>query len=86
MATDITTQLDDAREATLLRLVAEYNERTNEGLSPAQFFRNYARVVWLDAETQRYNDSLQLKLRAAYKLATPEEQATIDGILNKYRQ
>lgn len=82
MAVDITISLTDDREAVLTKWTAE--QLTVPPLSPAQFLRKVVRDI-IDQQASRFNDLDQLKLRSAYKLATPAEQATIDSILAKYR-
>jgi hypothetical protein len=88
MAVDITISLTDAREATLGRLTAAFNSvpaNVNQPVTPAQFMRQFVKD-WLDLDQRQFDDNQRLKLRAAYLLATPSEQAAIDLILNKYRQ
>lgn len=88
MATDITINLDDTREAELLKLTEEANvilRRLGQSeVSPSQFLRRDVRER-LDLSAQQRLDAEKLGLRAAYKLATPAEQAQIDAILSKYR-
>lgn len=87
MATSITTNLNDEDEAVLNRLATEYNTSTlpaPEQLTPAQFFRQYVRD-WLRSQASRFLEKDQVGMRAAYRLATPEEQAAVDVILDKYR-
>lgn len=87
MAIDITTNLNDEDEAVLNRLVQEYNSAQPappQQLSPAQFFRQRSRE-WIRSQASRFFEKDQLGMRAAYKLATPQEQATIDTILDQYR-
>jgi hypothetical protein len=87
MATNISTNINDEDEVVLNRLVAEWNiDPVNAGdqLTPAQFFRQHARD-WLRMNAARYAAEDQIGMRAAYRLATLEEQATIDTILDPYR-
>jgi hypothetical protein len=82
---DITVTIGGDRETTLLRLVAEHNERTSESVTPDRYVRHRVLVLWLDVETQRYQDAQKVNMREAYRLATPAEQAAIDAILAPYR-
>ena len=84
MATDITINLTDEREAELVVQTNEWNKGFQDTLSPSQFLRKQVREQ-LDLAIQQRADTEKLGLRAAYKQATPEEQATIDSILEKYR-
>jgi len=85
MATDITINLTDEREAELITLAQEWSRLFPEDpQTPSQHLRAHVRS-WLDMSIQQRADAERLGLRAAYKQATPEEQATIDSILEKYR-
>lgn len=86
MAIDITINLTDEREAELVKLTNEANRLLPpEGLlTPSQFLRRDVRER-LDMSAQQRADAERLGLRAAYKLATPEERAAIDAILDKYK-
>lgn len=86
MALDITVNITDAREEELTKLTDEHNIAfPADILSVAQFLRQFVRS-WLDLSAQQRADSERLGLRAAYKLATQEEQAQIDAILAPYRE
>jgi len=90
MAIDITINLNDEREAALVRMTNEANaERAWDAsytpLTPAQFLRRKVRDD-LDHAASQYADRDRLSLREAYKQATPQEQAQIDAILNRYRR
>ena len=83
MAQDITLTLDDPREVELLALTTDYNRLfPNEQLSPSQFMRQHIRS-WLDTSAAQRTDADKLGLRARYKLASVEDQRTIDAILAK---
>lgn len=85
MALDITINITDTREEELIKLTDEHNTAfPNDILSVAQFLRQFVRS-WLDISAQQRADSERLGLRAAYKLATTEEQAQVNAILDKYR-
>jgi len=87
MATNITINLDDAREAELVKLTAEANAVVvdpSERVTSAQFLRREVRAR-LDLSAAQRDDSERLRLRQLYNSATPEEQASIDAILLKYR-
>jgi hypothetical protein len=88
MAASITVNLDDEFESILNDLTNETNRLARlqnlPEVTPAQFLRQFVRD-YLRSQATRLEDSRQLGLRAAFKLATPEEQANISAILDKYR-
>lgn len=84
MATDITINLKDDLEAELNLLTTEQNVATGESLSPSQFLRQDVRDRLQLSANQRA-DRDRFRLRDLFKKATPEEQATITTILEKYR-
>lgn len=84
MALDVTVNLTDDREKELVKLTNEWNRGFPEQRTPAQMLRAQVRD-WLDLSAQQRVDAEKLGLRAAFKLATLEEQAQIDAILAQYR-
>jgi hypothetical protein len=86
MAADITVNLNDADEAILDRLTAEWNANpanADDQLTKAQFFRQHARD-WIRSHRSRFTDLDNARLAFVYSQATAEEQATIDAIRDKY--
>lgn len=86
MAIDVTINLSDDLESELIAQTDDFNKAfpSSTPLSPSQFLRQDVRGR-LQIAAQQREDAERLGLRAAFKLATPEEQATINGILDKYR-
>jgi len=85
MAVDITISLSDQRETTLTREANAHTARfPSDPVTPAQFLRQFVRE-WLDGLERQYQDTQRISRAEAYRLATVEEQAQIDGILDKYR-
>lgn len=84
MATDITINLTDDREAELNLLTAEHNAAIGESLTPSQFLRQDVRDR-LDLSAAQRADRDRFRLRDLFKQATPTEQAQITAILSKYR-
>lgn len=84
MATDITINLKDDLEAELNLLAQEYNVAMGDTLSPSQYLRNDVRDRLRASAAQRA-DRERLRLRDLFSQATPEEQAEILSILDKYR-
>ena len=81
---DITVTLSVAQEAELVRLTDEMNQSTDDRITPAQFLQREVEGRLNLAASQRA-ERMRLALRTAYTQATPEEQAAIDAILDKYR-
>jgi len=81
---DITVTLSVEQEAELVKLTTEANRSTDERITPAQFLQREVVGRLLLAASQRA-DRERLALRTAYTKATPEEQASVDAILSRYR-
>jgi hypothetical protein len=71
---------DDATQA----LTARHNAMTGESLTPLEYAR--LRILELfDRWADRYEEDMRTTKATLYQRATPEDQASIDAILDKYR-
>lgn len=87
MATDITINLNDEREAELKQLTEEANRLIldpTQQLTPAQFVRQEVRAR-LDASAAQRADRERVRLRAVYNAASVEDKAVIDSLIAKYQ-
>jgi hypothetical protein len=87
MAADITVNLNDADDAVLIRLTAEYNANplnVSNPLTKAQFFREHTRD-WIRSHRSRFFQFDSDRDQSAKEKATDAEKAIIESILSKYR-
>lgn len=85
MAIDITITLGDALEAELRQQVADHNKGfPSAPLTPTEWLRQLVRSRLVLA-TQQREDTERLHIRDRFKRATPQEQAGILTVLDKYQ-
>ena len=88
MATSVTVNLNDADEAGIVLMAAEFNRenRTTPGftpVTPAQLLRTHVRE-WIAQQVGRIRDERRAR-RLEALLAAPEDvEASVDALLDPY--
>ena len=65
-------------------LTDKYNLDTNNSLTPVQYFTNELKVL-LERLVNRAENLTNLSLTEVYSKASPEDQAIIDALKEKYK-
>lgn len=80
----VTITTTERQDRAVVLATAQHNAQTGESLTPAQFA--ISRIHhWLNGLAQTFEAQDQETKGALYRAATPQDQAAIDAILDKYR-